>query len=62
MKSFYELLSNNNPFLFSIISFGPFGQSLDNIRQLVNIASIKTNPGSSQSDDNINALQFFKNL
>ena len=57
-----ELLLNNKPFLSSMISFGPLGQSLDNTRQLVAIASIKTNPGSSQSDESINALQLFRNL
>ena len=45
-----------------MISFGPFGQSLDKTRLLLTIASIKTNPGSSHSEESINALQLFRNL
>ena len=55
------LFSNKYPF-FLIISFGPFGQSLEIIGIFDNAASTITKPGSSQSDVNIKHSALFRYL
>ena len=64
-KFFKKLVSllflKSVPLILSfIISNGPGRESEEYIGTLQNAASIKTKPGSSQSEDNMKPLDFFK--